>query len=104
MSGLSRRLQESVGRARKERGWSQRRLADEAQVAVETVRKLESERPSVSLAVLERVAAALEVPVVMLLSEGRPLVGWSSLPEAEQTLVQALVDYFAPRTEVETDG
>lgn len=104
MTGMSRHLQESVGRARKERGWSQRRLADEAGVAVETVRKLESERPSVSLAVLERVAVALEVPVVMLLAESRPLVGWGSLPEAEQTLVQALVDYFTAQAGVEAGG
>ena len=104
MSGMSRRLQESVRRAREQRGWSQRKLADEAGVAAETVRKLEGRRPSVSLAVLERVAAALEVPVVMLLNEGRPLVGWGSLPEAEQTLVQALVDYFTAQTGVETDG
>ena len=105
MSGLNRRLQESVRRAREQRGWSQRRLADEAGVAVETVQKLESKRPSVSLAVLESIAAALEVPVVMLLDERRPLVGWGSLPKAERALVQALVDYFTTaQTGVEADG
>lgn len=104
MSGMSHRLQESVGRARKQRGWSQRRLADEAGVAIETVRKLESDRPWVSLALLERVATALEVPVAMLLNDGRPLVGWGSLSETEQTLVQALVDYFTAQTGAETVG
>lgn len=106
MKDVSRRLQESVARARKQRGWSQRSLADQAGVAVETVRKLEGGRPSVTLAVLERVAEALEVPVVMLLGEGGEgslLVGWRSLPETERALVQALVGYFSARTGVEED-
>jgi len=100
VSETSRRLQENVVQARKQRRWSQRRLADEAGVAVETVQKLEGGRPSVTLSVLERVAAALEVPVVMLLGEegdAGPFVGWQSLGAAERTFVRALVGYFAVR-------
>lgn len=103
MKDASRRLQESVAQARKQKGWSQRKLADESCVSVETVRKIEGGRPSVTLAVLERVAEALEVPVVMLLreeGEGGPLVGWRSLAGDERALVQALVDYFSARTGV----
>ncbi|MCR9165559.1 MAG: helix-turn-helix domain-containing protein [Nannocystaceae bacterium] len=100
MSETSRRLQENVVQARKQRRWSQRRLADEAGVAVETVQKLEAGRPSVTLSVLERVAEALEVPVAVLLGEGGeagPFVGWRSLGAAERTFVRALVGYFAAR-------
>ena len=105
MSGASHRLQESVALARKQKGWSQRRLADEAQVAVETVRKIEGGRPSVTLAVLERVAEALEVSVVMLLGgEGGVLVGWRSLSESERVLLQALVGYFSARVGVGGEG
>lgn len=101
MSGASRRLQENVAWARKQKCWSQRTLAEQAGVAVETVQKLESGRPSVTLAVLERVANALEVSVVMLLGEAGPLVGWHSLPEAERAFVQALVGYFSARPGVD---
>ncbi len=101
MSDASRRLQESVTRARKQLSWSQRTLADRAGVGVETVRKLEGGRPSVTLAVLERVADALDTPLVMLLGgsgTSGPLFGWQSLPDSERALVQALVDYFSART------
>ena len=98
MSEASRRLQESVVQARKQMNWSQRRLADEANVAVETVQKIEAGRGSVTLSVLDRVATALEVPVVMLLGDEDPLVGWTSLQEPERMFVQALVGYFGART------
>lgn len=105
MSGVSHCLQESVVLARKQKGWSQRRLADEAEVAVETVRKIEGGRSSVTLAVLERVAEALEVSVVTLLGgDGGVLVGWRLLPEPERVLVQALVGYFSARADVGGDG
>ena len=98
MSEASRRLQECVVQARKQMNWSQRRLADEANVAVETVQKIEAGRSSVTLSVIERVAAALDVPVAMLLGEAEPLVGWTSLQEPEQAFVQSLVGYFGART------
>ena len=94
MSEASRRLQESVVQARKQMNWSQRRLADEANVAVETVQKIEAGRGSVTLSVVERVATALEIPIVMLLGGGEPLVGWQSLRGPERAFVRALVGYF----------
>ena len=98
MSEASRRLQESVVQARKQMNWSQRRLADEANVAVETVQKIEAGRGSVTLSVIERVAVALGVPVTMLLGDVDPLLGWTSLQEPERAFVQSLVGYFGART------
>ena len=101
MSEARRRLQTNVVRAREHKQWSQRTLAERARVAVDTVQKLEAGRTSVTLGVLERIATALEVSVVTLLSDegqGTPPVGWQALPEPERAFVLALVGYFQSRT------
>ena len=38
------------------------------------------------------------IPVVMLLGDEDPLVGWTPLQEPERMFVQALVGYFGART------
>ena len=86
--------------AMKQKGWSQRRLADEAEVVVETVREIEEGDASVSLAVLERIAEALEGSVADLLGgEDEVLVGWRSRTETERVLVQALAGRSSTRAE-----
>lgn len=64
------KLQEQIGRQiaaiRKQREWSQRELAEAAGCSTNTVARIETAQRGLSLELLERIARALEVPVVRL--------------------------------------
>lgn len=63
-------------------------------------RSLEAGRSSVTLAMVERIADALQVEVATLFGErdgSGSIAGWLGLRKAERALVVALVGYFAAR-------
>ncbi len=60
-------LAENMKRLRKERGWSQERLADEAGLHRTYAGALEQEKQNVSLESLAKIAAALDVSIWELL-------------------------------------
>lgn len=96
-SDVGHRLRRSLIAARRAKEWSQRRLAEEAGVSAHTVQKIESEDVSPSLAMVERLASALQVPVCMLLGDPRhqeAVPGWSALGATERALVGSLVAYL----------
>lgn len=96
----------SIARHRAAKGWSQRELAERAGVALDTVVRVEADDDNPrarapSLDVLERLAAALGVPVVAVVGDGsagdalghaRALLGAAELPEALRALAEAVAD------------
>lgn len=78
-------LQERIGRQiaalRKRRGWSQRELAEAAECSPNTVARIETAKRGLSIDLLERIATALDVPVVRLFPEGEASEASSALLE-----------------------
>ena len=96
-SDVGRQLQQALVSTRKAKGWSQRTLAEKARGSAQTVQNIETGGTSPSVATVERLAVALQVPIASVLAEdGRGAYpGWSVLQVAEQALVTAAVDFFA---------
>ena len=82
-----RQIQEAIARrvqqARKRKGWTQERFAEELDVASETVSKYENGKLPLSVTMLYRVADILEVEVEVLLGKGP-----AGLREEEKELLE----------------
>lgn len=76
-----------VRRLRRQRGWSQARLAEQADLSDTYISHIERATKQVSLNALLRLAAALEVTLDQLLSGSQPQDTGAYLPEL-QTLFQ----------------
>jgi len=64
MTATSQSLGIMIREARKARQWSQQRLADEINSSQSAVHRIEMGQQNVSLNMIERLAAALEMPLI----------------------------------------
>lgn len=62
----------AIERLRRDRGWSQERLADEASVSRNAIVFAEGRKRNPSVSTLVKLAAALEVPARILLADFAP--------------------------------
>ena len=71
---MSSATSESIGRlihdARVSRGWSQQRLADEVGTAQSAVHRIETGQQNLSLSMIDRLAEALEMPLIQSATRG----------------------------------
>lgn len=67
-------LKDTIRHLREQRGWSQSRLSQEASISQPTIWRLEKGIiANPKMALLQKLAAAFEVPVDMLVEDGRQL-------------------------------
>jgi transcriptional regulator with XRE-family HTH domain len=65
--GVHNKVAQTIRRLRKEKGWSQERLAFEAEIHRVFVGRIERCEQSPSLSTLEKIATALNIPIKDLL-------------------------------------
>ena len=96
-SDVGRRLQQAPVSTRKAKGVVPADARREGSSLRATVQNIETGGTSPSVAIVERLAVALQVPIASVLAEdGRGAYpGWSVLQDAEQALVIAVVHSFA---------
>ena len=70
MTATSQSLGIMIREARKARQWSQQRLADEINSSQSAVHRIEMGQQNVSLNMIERLASALEMPLILAATEG----------------------------------
>lgn len=83
------KFSESIKKLRKQRGWSQSRLAMEAHVSQQAISFIESERNEPSAEMIRALSKAFGVPASMLMEEPR------NVAEYNDTREHALIDIFA---------
>jgi transcriptional regulator with XRE-family HTH domain len=90
---LLKHISARVRHERQSRKWSQQLLADRAQVSRRMLAAIENEESNVSLATLDRIAAALDLRFAELLSEpsnaaaAAPLVAWKGKHKQSRALL-----------------
>jgi transcriptional regulator with XRE-family HTH domain len=81
---ILKRIGQNLKKLRMKQGWSQQRLADEAGIVRRYLPELESGRKNVSILTLEKLAAALQVPVTAI-------VGNASVPAKKKVDLRSVV-------------
>ena len=95
---------EAIRRFRKNRGFTQDQLAEMVGVKRSVISKYESGMISPSYVMINKIAAALDIPVFDLVKNAGPVIGEKTVSEAlEYNYLDQLDDHLSNMTEADKD-